>query len=127
MSKTGAKALKELRRRLDRAYDRGSVSIVLRTSLVRALVNDAGAPDELSIAVVVQPYTRLGNNTPALEAWEVGYPDDKIKAHGGDNASIQWAVDQLVLRAAKRLIKVEVKTHEVKGVSHLPTDRPEPG
>lgn len=126
MSKTGVKALKELRRRLDRAYDKGTTDIVLRADLVRALVTDAGALDDLeNMMVVVQPYHRFGNNSPAMEAWEVGYPDDKILGHGNDERSVQKGVDILLLRAIKRVVTPEVRRLKDKGVRILPTDPPE--
>jgi hypothetical protein len=74
------------------------------------------------IKIVVQPYTRLGNNSPALEAWDVLYPEDVVRCHGSDEASVQWAVDKLLLAAAQRTMKVEVKRLKNKAVQTLPTD-----
>lgn len=56
MSKTGTKALKELRRRLDRAYDRGTTGVTLSTALVRALVTDASAAESYGGLAWVEPY-----------------------------------------------------------------------
>ncbi len=130
MSKTGAKALKEMRRRLDRIIDPPAKDILMTRVMVEALVTDAEALDELGIGVVVQPYKRHSSHGMALEVWDIDYPEDVILSIADEfsvSCSIERLVDQLLLRAAKRLIKVEVKTHEVKGVSQLPTDRPDPG
>ena len=119
MSKTGAKALKEMRRRLDGIIDDPHKGIVLLAVLVDALVTDV---ESLHVKVVVQPYHQLGNNAPALGAWDEDYPDDVIKVMGSDDRAVQEAVDVLLLKAARRLMKVKVKRLRDRAVRTLPTD-----
>ena len=123
MSKTGEKALAKLRERLSPGGGPAD-AIILRRDLVETLVEDAeaGTPE---VKIIIQPYQRHGNDGMAIRAWDAAYPDDDITSIVISGGTHWKVINQLLLRAVKRLMVTEVETLELKRVSRLPTD-PEP-
>ena len=78
--------------------------------------------DKPEVQIIVQPYTRHGNQGRAIRAWDAAHPEHTITRIGAGQTTIDRAVGELILRAAERLMDVQVETRGVKSVPRLPTD-----
>ena len=120
---------------LDRKYNEREEKDALRSEVLE------GFSDEIiemigALKTEMDSFTDLGIDLEEKSFYDIlknlahkydfDYPEDVITRPADKSyleRAIAKAVDELLLRAAKRLIQVDVKTHRVKGVSRLPTDR----